>query len=391
MHGRSALKRSVIIFIGIALFSSMIYLGTAGPYSYLDYFVPLANAFLHGRLNILDPPSWLSELVNFHGYYYVVYPPMPAVLLLPFVALFGPSFDQGILSVILGGLGVSATWFMLKRIGANDRKAIWLAILFGFGTVFWYAAANGSAWFIAHVSAVLFLTLAIIEKLRQGRSFITGFLLGCAYLSRLPVILSLPFFLLLDFHLSEWRRAVRKFTLLLLGLAIPVGLNVLYNYFRYGTIFDIGYFLIPGVLDEPWYQQGIFSIQYIPRHVIAIFFQGPILLNAFPYFKPSWAGLGLFFTTPAFLYIFGASWDRVTKTSVLAIFSTLPLLITHGNVGWAQFGYRFSLDFTPFLMILTAKGMSENLTLMEKSLIVLSLLVNLWGVVSILKLDFVGW
>jgi len=106
---RLRLKKRIQTFIIIAVFSSAIYLLSEGPYSRLDYFVPLADAFLHGRLNILHPPSWLSELVNFRGNYYVVYPPMPAVLLLPFVALFGPSFDQGILSVILGGLGVSAT------------------------------------------------------------------------------------------------------------------------------------------------------------------------------------------------------------------------------------------------------------------------------------------
>ena len=29
----------------------------------LDYFVPLADAFLHGRLGLEDAPSWLNELV----------------------------------------------------------------------------------------------------------------------------------------------------------------------------------------------------------------------------------------------------------------------------------------------------------------------------------------
>ena len=54
-----------------------------------DYFVRLADAFLHGRLYLLEAPSWLNELVPGGGGWYVVYPPVPAVLLVPFVAVFG--------------------------------------------------------------------------------------------------------------------------------------------------------------------------------------------------------------------------------------------------------------------------------------------------------------
>ena len=104
-----------------------------------------------------------------------------------------------------------------------------------------------------------------------------------------------------------------------------------------------------------------------------------------------WMGLGLFFTTPAFIYIFKGPWNKLSKYSALAILCILPPLITHGTVGFTQFGYRFSLDFTPFLILLTAKGMRENLRWLEKALIILSLLVNLWGVVSIIKFNFVSF
>src|SRR5262245_34935113 len=57
-----------------------------------DYFVRLADAFLNGRLYLLEAPSWLNELVPGGGGWYVVYPPVPALMLIPFVALFGPTF-----------------------------------------------------------------------------------------------------------------------------------------------------------------------------------------------------------------------------------------------------------------------------------------------------------
>jgi hypothetical protein len=102
-------------------------------------------------------------------------------------------------------------------------------------------------------------------------------------------------------------------------------------------------------------------------------------------------GLGLFFTTPAFLYIFKGPWNKLSKYAAFAVICILPILITHGTVGFTQFGYRFSLDFTPFLMLLVAKGMNENLGWQEKALIILSVLVNLWGVVSIIGFNFVSF
>ena len=357
-----------------------------------NHFIYLADAFLHGRLGVTGGGTALAEIVPYNGNFYVVYPPMPAVLLLPFVALFGTAFDQGLMSVLLASLCVAATWFMLKKTGVKGNKALWLTGLFGFGTCFWFIASVGSSWYIEHVSAVLFLTLAIILAISKKSPILIGVLLGFAFLSRLPVILSFPFFLLLIYEQnSAWKPRFRQAAYFLVGLGIMVGVYELYNFGRWGVFSDLGYSLIPGIPQDPYFTSGIFSLTYIPRHIYAILFQGPILLNNFPYFEPSWMGLGLFFTTPAFIYIFKGPWNKLSKYAALAVVCILPILITHGTVGFTQFGYRFSLDFTPFLILLAAKGMRENLGWSEKALIILSLLVNLWGVVSIIKFDFVSF
>ena len=152
-------------------------------------------------------------------------------------------------------------------------------------------------------------TGAIILALYKKNNFWVGLLLGCATLSRLPVVLSFPFFLLLTYEQNTaWKPRLKQAAIFFIGLAIPVGLNALYNFGRYGTFLDVGYYLIPGIQQDPYFTSGIFNLSYIPRHIYAIFFQGPILLNNFPYFEPSWMGLGLFFTTPAFIYIFKGPW-----------------------------------------------------------------------------------
>ena len=387
------MRYKLLLIVAVALF---VFLLSKGPSPGQNHFVYLADSFLHGRLGLSGGGENLAEVVPFNGDYYVVYPPMPAVLLLPFVAVWGTTFDQALLSVILAAFCVTATWLMLKKAGASQTKALWLAILFGFGTCFWFIASVGSSWYIEHVVAVLFLTSAIILSLYGKSNFAVGLLLGCAVIARLPVALSFPFFLLLIYdQKNTWIPRFKQALFFFVGLAIPVGLNALYDYARYGVFANIGYYLIPGISEDPFFQQGIFNIAYIPRHIYAIFFQGPNLLPDFPWFQPNWMGLGLFLTTPAFLFIFRGAfrggWRSLNKKAALAILCILPPIITHGTVGFTQFGYRFSLDFVPFLMLLTAAGMRENLGWTEKVLIVLSVLINLWGVVSIIKFGFVSF
>ena len=182
----------------------------------------LASSFLHGRLGLTGSGTALAELVNHNGNYYVVYPPMPAILLLPFVAVFGTSVDQSLMSIALASLCCSLIWLMLTKTGTKGSKALWLTALFGFGTCFWFIAAVGSAWYIEQVTAVLFLTSAILLALYKRNDFFVGFLLGCAYLARLPTILAFPFFLLLIYeHNDAWKPRFKQAVYFLVGLGNP--------------------------------------------------------------------------------------------------------------------------------------------------------------------------
>ena len=126
----------------------------------LDYFVPLADAFLHGRLGLTEAPSFLNELVpGGNGLYYVVYPPMPALLLLPVVLVAGPDFDQAWASILLGAANVVVMSWLIEGMGASRRFRIVMSLVFAFGTIVWYSAQAGSSWHFAHVVATFFMLL----------------------------------------------------------------------------------------------------------------------------------------------------------------------------------------------------------------------------------------
>ena len=191
-------------FIIIALVAFLVFYLSKGSPPGQNHFVYLADAFLHGKLGLSGQGTALAEIVNYNNNFYVVYPPMPAVLLVPFVAVFGTSFDQSLMSIGLASLGVALTWLMLKKTGVKGSKLLWLVALFGFGTCFWFTAAVGSSWYIEHVSSILFLTSAIILALYKKNNFLVGLLLGFSALSRLPTVLAFPFFLLLFIRQKQY-------------------------------------------------------------------------------------------------------------------------------------------------------------------------------------------
>jgi hypothetical protein len=236
---------------------------------------------------------------------------------------------------------------------------------------------------------MLFALLALNELFSAKRAFIIGVFLGGAYLSRVNLIVSFPFFLFLLYD-KNWKR---NFLLLFLGAAPFLGFNFYYNFIRFGTIFDKGYAIIPGVLSEPWYQKGLIHPSYIPRHLKIIFTELPKFQKSFPFVTPSWSGLAIWITTPAFIYSLMARLkEKVTKAGWITILLVSLIIFSHGSTGFTQFGYRFAVDFYPFLILLTIKGVSKKgLKWHHWLLLVLGVLVNLWGVVWINKFGWVGF
>ncbi|MER3445509.1 MAG: hypothetical protein C4291_01130 [Candidatus Dadabacteria bacterium] len=224
--------------------------GFPTPY---NYFTWLADAFLHGRLGLTKASSiYLGELIPSNGRFYVIYPPMPAILLMPFVAVWGPTFNQTLGSVLFGSLNVSLFYILMGRLTQDLRIQIWMTLLFGFGTIHWYIASVGSAWYLAHVVSFLFLTLAIYETFTNRRPFLIGLLLGASYWSRLPTILSLPFFIIMlsDMWLLKSKEGsilgkinLKPLIRLGSGVGVFVLVNFTYNFLRFHTPFDVAYFM----------------------------------------------------------------------------------------------------------------------------------------------------
>lgn len=371
----------------------------------LDYFVPLADALLRGSLAI-QAESFLNELVPIAntGMGYVVYPPMPAILLLPVVAVFGAEVDQAGISILLGAVNVYLASGVLVRLGL--RREVWLvlSLAFAFGSIGWYSAQSGSSWHFAHVCATFFILLAIRGTQVGWPLWAIGIAYAAAGLSRLPVFLSAPFFLAYLIHLGRmgparpfgWtRRTIERDrlggfdmpALLRGGLTFSLGTVFLlvpflaYNVARFGSPTEAGYNLIPGLLDEYQYRFGFFSVVNVPRNLYAMLLTPPRLVEQAPFLQPALlGGMSLLLTTPVFLWAVrsrSATW--FVAGCWAAVIAILVPVLLHADPGGAQFGYRYAQDFYPFLLLLTAYGIGRLVGFEAAIALAIGFIVNAWG------------
>jgi hypothetical protein len=398
-------SRRWLLYLLLFVVAFVVYWATGeGHSNNYDYYVRLADAFLHGRLYLLENPSWLNELVPFSGGFYVVYPPLPAFIMTPLVALFGVNLDQTLISLFFGGFCVVAANSVARSIDKTQSKEeanheatyLWVTVLFGFGTIFCWLASVGSAWLIAQVMATFFMLLAIHEAFNKARPLPIGLLVGASYWCRLPTILGIFFFAGLIVSRQpheEWKTKARTALPSLIKLAAGAGIfvlfDVIYNMVRFGTPFNAGYWLIPGVQNEPWFSQGLFSLSYIPAN-LQVFLTGlPVVTLNPPSVIIPITGLAIWFTTPAFIFAFKSKIrDPVTWWSWIAIVSIALVIFTRGLSGWG-FGYRYAVDFYPFLYVLTVKGIGEKVKWYHKLLIIIGVLVNILGAIAVNRLGLV--
>lgn len=332
----------------------------------------LAHAFLNGRLDIAELPLIPVDLAFYNGKWYSPFPPLPSLLVAPIVYLVGRSYYVRYLTTFFGSVNVVLVWSLLKKIGIGKEEQRWLTLLFSFGSIHWFYSTT----LFNHTYSVFFLLVSMNEALSRNRPALVGFLIGCAGLCRYPTFLSIPFFLL---YLRR-DRVRRNVTLLILGLMLPLSFLFYYNYVRFGNPLETGYQYQIMLMGQPK-PYGIFDLRYMSANLYRLFLKPMVLTRKFPYIVPDLKGLALTFTTPASAF---ALKMRARDPKTIGLWSgtllIFTLLMCFAGTGGDQFGYRYGLDFFPFLFLLSSQGINKSLNALVKLLIIVGVIVNFWGI-----------
>ena len=337
----------------LVLCALVIYLATQTDRFY-DHFVWQAAAFLEGQAAIRYP-VW--EAPGSIGNFYfqdvlpvvttdgvsralLPFPPLPAVLLVPFVAVWGLATDDQTLFTALAAIDIAICWWMLGQLAVRTPIRLATTIFFAFGTVFWYTAQLATTWYQAHVVAVGLSMLAVGLALRADpsaqddepdpdldasatdpdtpgarwrdrltidrRQFVIGLLFGLACTARLTVVFAAPFFMLVGGGGTWWRRSWSAG----LGAVIPVSLLLAYNVATTGAVLHPAYDYLYRQEAAAYRSLGyepdwaVEDPRYLPRNAAIMFLTLPDLfpatlpdslgVNATPVCQEAGATRGLF-------------------------------------------------------------------------------------------------
>lgn len=371
-------RRRVAVVI-YALVTAVCFLTTARDrlrtHTSANHFALLAEAWIHGRLDLGRPPpayTGYNDFALFDGLHFVSFPPFPAVILVPFVKLAGGAdkLKDGQVFLWLAGVGPAVLFLALERLSASKRSPrtmienAALAGLFALGTVYWFSAVQGTVWFAAHVVGVALACLYLYASIDAAHPVLAGVCLGLGFATRTPLGFALPWFAYEACRRAGGLRGADRWRAL--GwtgarFAAPAALVLMallwHNRARFGDALEFGHRYLAIAWRPRIEKWGLFSFHYLGRNL-------GVALTSLPYtgttsapFQVNAHGLALWVTTPIYAW---AVWPRRTTAAFWALAATaaaiaIPSLL-YQNTGWVQFGYRFSNDFAPFLFAMIAVG-----------------------------------
>ena len=461
--------RATAVVVGLLLALAALVLYTwSNPQHYNQYnhFVWQADAFLHGKVSfdwpVPDgadrPPNWyfndIYPLFDVEraatGQVLLPFPPLPALVLLPFVAASGCTVDQEAIAVALAAIGVGVAWWMLGGLRIRLAVRALTTILFATGTVWWWAAAVGSTWYLAHLVAVdrgaarrrggppprsirapetdapeIAADVPADRRAigpRSGPSTArrcwpascsgSRRRRACRWCSRRRSSCSSA--------AAARRRAGRVSAAV--GGVVPVAALLIYTFLTTGSFLHPGYdyqyqleangyptlgYNPSWSVEDPRYIPQNLGIMFGALPVIApalkpntLNYGDPVVLCATPdaqrtLFDPTCPllmpidiGTSIILSAPGLLLALFAVFRRPRARLTIGAGATVILIalfnLAHFSQGWVQWGYRFSLDFIPFLLPLVALGAARvdgRPRGIAVLLVIAGATVNLWGVI----------
>jgi hypothetical protein len=390
------LGRRLALGAGVYVVATAVYFACAAretltEHTPFNHFALLARAWLEGHLDLRGgPPGYAqnNDFAHYDGRWFIVFPPFPAVLLLPCV-LFGgapENVQDGQVFLWLAGAGPAALFLVLEKLRVTgvserlERDNVILSLLFAFGTVYFFSAEQGTVWYAAHVVSVVTIGCYLLFAIGAERPFLAGLALALGVATRTPLLLAFPFFVFEAFKAASREVAFtgegtaarlrallgaldrRAFFTKLSWFALPLACVLLlfawHNQARFDSPFEFGYRYLTVRWQARMNEWGLFHYHYLGKNL-------GVALTSLPFWTPDGPapfrvnghGLALWFTTPLYLWVL---WPRrvTPRYAALAVtvaVTALPTLF-YQNTGWVQFGYRFSNDYAPLLFVLLALG-----------------------------------
>jgi hypothetical protein len=357
------------------------------------YWHLLADAFWRGELYLTNPDT-THDLTLYLGHWFVPNPPLPALVLMPLVKIFGVwDFNMALFSAWIGALNSGLIYLILRvatrkgLIQTNQTANLWLTAVFAIGTNHWWLSILGQMWFVSQILTVTFSALAVLCVLYNKHPFVTGSMLGLAVLSRpnvfalFPLLLGIQRYQQTDFPKIRWRSFFRRVIFCGIPVLAASFLLLFYNHLRFEDWFDFGYVTINGAdwIQTAVKEYGMFNLHFFKTNADVMLFRAPKIgiTDGMLFFDPGVTGYSIFIMTPPVFYCFRRfKLNWWTCGALVSILISLGMLLTYHNTGAEQIGYRYSMDFILPLLLLIGQGAGKRTSILFKGLVIAAVIVN---------------
>jgi hypothetical protein len=370
-----------LVAVAVAYVAATIFATTA-YHLVPDRMMVLAERVLQGRL---DDPSFAGTVdsVVRGGRYYLAVGPLQFVPYLPFVPFEALHGVARYLTSLVPGL--VAAWLALplaRAYGARGRTAYWVAGFTALGTLLFFVSVTGNMYYLAHAESFLALTWFLLEWAGRRRPLVLGVAIAISFLARPTTILAaIPFGIALVWRGRDRIRRATSFAVPVAAAIVAMGL---YDAARFGSPFEGGY-AISLLYERTLIARralGVFSLAQVPENIrlaVLTFFGTK---RSFPFLVPDPHGLSMLLVSPGLLVALEAGFRQPLQRTLWAATAlvAIPVFLYYGG-GYIQYGFRYSLDFTPFLVALVALGVRHRLGLLERVLFAASVASVTFGIV----------
>ncbi len=324
-----------------------------------DSYTLQAIAWQNGNLALDQNYTWL-ELAIFEGSYYVSFPPVPTLPMLPLTLIFGADTPNNLLVAFYAGITLVLFYKTFLRIGFRREYAMFWAVFAVYGSNALWMSTNGGVWFQAQLLNMLLCALAVHSAFLNRRTIAyvsIALAVGCRPFSIVYFIALFVYFYTKD------EKPFFKYSLSQLKfLAAPAVIGISYmvfNHARFGDILEFGHNYLPEFLAS---EHGQFNLGYIPQNLERTILS-PIFINenlGLEY--TAYNGFLMYIANPIFIvstvYLTRDIIKKRMTPSKIAISVALLLnylaLCAHETFGGWQFGARYTVDMVAFVMMYIA-------------------------------------
>ncbi len=360
--------------------------GTLFAYNDWDSYTLQALAWRNGKLHLDEGYSWL-ELAYYNGEYYVSFPPVPSIVMLPLTFVFD-EVPSNFVMVCYAIACVALAFRIMERRGYAPGQCVFWAVVLVMGSNMMWMSTIGGVWFLAQGLNMLLCLGAVLCAMTDKRISAYALLalaVGCRPFSVLYFFLMMFIFIKQDLAEKGMSKALLNQLKYCIIPAVIAAAYLLYNYARFDNPLEFGHNYLPEFTGEGNEQ---FAMRYLPGNLYNLFLR-PVTFQDGRLSIPQFNGFMFYIANPFYLIWFGAIVRDIIKKTMTTekliiiglVAANIIALCLHRTLGGWQFGARYTVDMLPFAFMYVVMGEKRRFIRWEYGVGMFAVVFNLYGAV----------